>query len=98
MFNLYADVDARSMTPSRNPRSYTLRSVPSSPGRSFFSSFQVTPLSKRVYSESNDQEMDIWLQVTNLKVKYDVVTSPLLCSSWPSLPPTGRGTRPSHSR
>ena len=28
MFNLYADVDARSMTPSRNTRSYTLRSVP----------------------------------------------------------------------
>ena len=35
MFNLYADVDARSMTPSRNTRSYKLRSVPSSPGRSF---------------------------------------------------------------
>ena len=33
--NLYADTDARSMTPSRNTRSYTLRSVPSSPGRSF---------------------------------------------------------------
>ena len=33
--NLYADADARSMTPSRNTRSYTLRSVPSSPGRSF---------------------------------------------------------------
>ena len=32
---LYADDDARSMTPSRNTRSYTLRSVPSSPGRSF---------------------------------------------------------------
>ena len=30
MFNL-----ARSMTPSRNTRSYTLRTVPSSPGRSF---------------------------------------------------------------
>ena len=29
MFNLYADVDARSMTPSTNTRSYTLRSVPS---------------------------------------------------------------------
>ena len=29
------DVDARSMTPSRNTRSYTLRSVPLSPGRSF---------------------------------------------------------------
>ena len=26
----------------------------------------MTPLSKRVYSESNDQEMDIWLQVTKL--------------------------------
>ena len=25
------------------------------------------------------------------------MASPLLCSSWPSLPPTGRGTRPSHS-
>ena len=37
MFNIYADVDAISMTPSRNTRSYTLRSVPSSPGRSFFS-------------------------------------------------------------
>ena len=35
MFNLHADVDARTMTPSRNTRSYTLRSVPSSPGRSF---------------------------------------------------------------
>ena len=34
--NLYADADARSMTPSRNTRSFTLRSVPSSPGRSFF--------------------------------------------------------------
>ena len=39
MFNLYADVDARSMTPSRNAWSYTLRSVPSSPGRSFLSFF-----------------------------------------------------------
>ena len=39
MINLYADVDARSMTPSRNTRSYTLRSVPSSPGRSFFNPF-----------------------------------------------------------
>ena len=28
----------------------------------------MTPLSKRVYSESNDQEMDIWLQVTDLDV------------------------------
>ena len=35
MFNLHADVDARTMTPSRNTRSYTLRGVPSSPGRSF---------------------------------------------------------------
>ena len=35
IFNIYADVDAISMTPSRNTRSYTLRSVPSSPGRSF---------------------------------------------------------------
>ena len=33
--NLYADDDATSMTTSRNTRSYTLRSVPSSPGRSF---------------------------------------------------------------
>ena len=40
MFNLYADVDARSMTPSRNTRSYTLRSVPSSPGRSFLNLLQ----------------------------------------------------------
>ena len=31
-----ADADTRSMTPSRNTRIYTLRSVPSSPGRSFF--------------------------------------------------------------
>ena len=31
-----ADADARFMTPSRNTRSYTLRSVPLSPGRSFF--------------------------------------------------------------
>ena len=35
IINIYADVDAISMTPSRNTRSYTLRSVPSSPGRSF---------------------------------------------------------------
>ena len=35
IFNIYADVDAISMTPSRNTRSYTLRSVPSSPWRSF---------------------------------------------------------------
>ena len=35
MFNLYADVDARSMIPSRNTRSFILRSVPSSHGRSF---------------------------------------------------------------
>ena len=33
--NLYAEADARSMTPSRNTRSFTIRSVPSSPGRSF---------------------------------------------------------------
>ena len=39
--NLYGDVDARYMTPSRNTRSYTLRSVPSSPGRSFFTPWQV---------------------------------------------------------
>ena len=32
-----ADADAGSMTPSRNTRRYTLRSVPSSPGRSFLS-------------------------------------------------------------
>ena len=37
-FNIHADVDAIYMTPSRNTRSYTLRSVPSSPGRSFFHS------------------------------------------------------------
>ena len=36
IINIYADVDAISMTPSRNTRSYTLRSVPSSPGRSIF--------------------------------------------------------------
>ena len=36
--NLYDDADARSMTPSRNTRSFTLRSVPSSPGRSFLAS------------------------------------------------------------
>ena len=35
ILNIYADVDAISMAPSRNTRSYTLRSVPSSPGRSF---------------------------------------------------------------
>ena len=34
-----ADAGAGSMTPSRNTRRYTLRSVPSSPGRSFCSSF-----------------------------------------------------------
>ena len=34
--NLYGDADAGSMTPSRNTRSYKLRSVPSSSGRSFF--------------------------------------------------------------
>ena len=28
IFKLYADADTRSMTPSRNTRSYTLRSVP----------------------------------------------------------------------
>ena len=37
IFDIYADVDAISMTPGRNTRSYTLRSVPSSPGRSFLS-------------------------------------------------------------
>ena len=36
IFNIYADVDARSMTASRNTRSSTLRSVPSTSGRSFF--------------------------------------------------------------
>ena len=48
MFNLYADVDAKSMTPSRNTRSYTLQSVPSSPGRSFLSRKKLTnrPLSR----------------------------------------------------
>ena len=42
---LYADDDARSMIPSRNTRSYTLRSVPSSPGRSFLSLFSSASLS-----------------------------------------------------
>ena len=37
MSNLYADTDARSMTPSREISSYTLRSVPSSPEWSFLS-------------------------------------------------------------
>ena len=41
-FNIYADVHARSMTQSRNTRSYTLRSVPSSPGRSFLY-LKITP-------------------------------------------------------
>ena len=36
--NLFADADARSLTPSRKTRNCTLRSVPSSPGRSFFNS------------------------------------------------------------
>ena len=36
--NLFADADAKSMTPSRNTRSYILWSVPSSPGRSFLTS------------------------------------------------------------
>ena len=40
--NLYADAVARSMTPSRNTWSYTLRSVPSSPGRSFLTGLLVT--------------------------------------------------------
>ena len=39
IINIYADVDAISLTPSRNTRSYTLRSVPSSPGRSFLIEF-----------------------------------------------------------
>ena len=39
IFNIYADVDAISMTPSRNTRCYTLRSVPSSPRRSFYWNF-----------------------------------------------------------
>ena len=49
--NLYADADARSMTPSRNTRSYTLRNVPSSPGRSFLATLvalHFTPVSKWV--------------------------------------------------
>ena len=45
IFNLYADVDAMSMTPSRNTRNYTLRSVPSSPGRSFLSNMVRIPIS-----------------------------------------------------
>ena len=54
MFNLYADVDARSMTPSRITRSYTLRSVPSSPGRSFFIPTLHDDDEKRDGSESVD--------------------------------------------
>ena len=42
------------MTPSRNTRSYTLRSVPSSPGRSFFfyiwnATFSVTSINSQIY-------------------------------------------------
>ena len=44
--NLYADADAISMTPSRNTRSYTLRSVPSSPGRSFSLLSILSPIEK----------------------------------------------------
>ena len=39
--NLYADADDRSITPSRNTRSYTHRSIPSSPGRSFFCGYSL---------------------------------------------------------
>ena len=28
--------------------------------------FKATPLAKRIYSESSDQEMDIWLQVPKM--------------------------------
>ena len=47
IYNRYADADARSMTPSKNTRSYTLRRVPSSPGRSFFN--MQSPSSKSTF-------------------------------------------------
>ena len=55
-----------------------------------------TPLSKRVYSESSDQEMDIWIQVlTRLHQKLKDQSE--FCS-WPYHPPTGPDTRRSLSR
>ena len=55
-----------------------------------------TPLSKRVYSESSDQEMDIWIQVlTRLHQKLKDQSE--FCS-WPCHPPTGPDTRRSLSR
>ena len=54
--NLDADADARSMTPSRNTRSYTLRSVPSSPGRSFLAYGRGTFYAKiESYANSSDR-------------------------------------------
>ena len=55
-----------------------------------------TPLSKRVYSESSDQEMDIWIQVLT-RLHQELKDQSELCS-WLCPPRTGPGTRPSLSR
>ena len=52
--NLYAD--ARSMTPSRNTRCYILRSVPSSPGRSFLN--MLKKLSNDLCSENGFRDFE----------------------------------------
>ena len=54
-----------------------------------FLPIQVTPLSKRVYSESNDQEMDIWLQVTDLDVNRIKTSNVFMMKQFPA----GRSSR-----
>ena len=64
---LYADDDARSMIPSRNTRSYTLRSEPSSPGRSFLFQYHYMKLifrkMKHKIELENKYKQLVWIKV-----------------------------------
>ena len=77
IINIYADVDAISMTPSRNTRSYTLRSVPSSPGRSFFyvlcSMFYVLCSRLEKYRSINFSTLHWELQIERKKYLWTLV-------------------------
>ena len=46
--------------------------------------FKATPLAKRIYSESSDQEMDIWLQVPKMVKSFSKSQDPpSYCQLWP---------------
>ena len=79
--SLNADADAGSMTPSRNTRRYTLRSIPSSPGRSFFIRFRSMYLKSSTISQTTLQyiarvfHVAYMLFIMNMSFLWDLTSS-----------------------